>query len=279
MNGKEQLLAKLGALAESGEMPRSQCGIRFMSVIRPLILSGVVAEKRSGGGRQIIVQDSQALQSFIQQTFPIVDSTVSLPSRVVGVHRFRDTKTYRSDTPDIVRIRAFRSGILRKSGRPVEVDNATATHGVFSFRLKSDYTLHGQVALVENPTMFDHFERLKLAVQLVIYGQGRVSTRVVDWLANQHDNDFSLLHFPDYDPIGLAEFERIRKRLASRAQIYLPENLDDLFCRLGNRNLLQKPRSQRLLAELRKSNIREVQTVVKLIDSHNAGLEQEALIG
>jgi hypothetical protein len=249
-----------------------------MSLIRPLLRSGVVVERRSGAGRQVIVYDLPALQSFIQRTFPIEDSGVDLPSRVLGVHRFRDTKTYRSDAADVLRIRAFSPGILYKYGHPVDVHDATATHGVFSFRLAPEYTLRGRVALVENPTVFDLFERMDLALPLVIYGQGRISTRVVDWLANQRDRAFSLLHFPDYDPVGLSEFERIRNRLGSRVQIYLPENLDDLFRRFGNRELLRKPRSQRLLADLRRSNVSEVQAVVTLIDSHNTGLEQEALI-
>ena len=278
MNGKEQLLLKLKTLAESGAMPRSQCGVRFMSLLRPVVLSGVVAEIRIGAGRQLIVQDFPAFRSFIQSIFPMAESAVSLPSRVLGVRRFRDTKTYRSDTPEILRVRAFDPGILRRQGHPVDVHAATTAHGVFSFRITPEYTLHGEVALVENPTVFDLFERLQLALPLVVYGRGRISTCLLDWLASQSDTLFSVLHLPDYDPVGLSEFERIRSRLGSRVQIYLPDNLDALFGRFGNRKLLQKQRSQRLLANLRRSSVSEVQAVVKLIDCHNAGLEQEALI-
>lgn len=279
MNRKERLLLKLSALAESGSMPRSECGVRFIALMRPLVLSGVVAERRSGAGRQFVVQDFSALHSFIQRTFPMDDTALDLPTRVLGVRRFRDTKTYPPDTGEVVRIRAFSPGILRKDGRSVDVDCATATHGVFSFRLTPEYTLHGQVALVENPTVFDLFERLKLALPIVIYGGGRVSKSVLRWLGDQDDADFSLLHLPDYDPVGLSEFWRIRNRLGSRVQIYLPQNLADLFHRFGNHELLEKRRSQRLLAELRSANVSEVQAVVKLIDFYNVGLEQEALIG
>jgi hypothetical protein len=278
MNGKEQLLLKLNALAESGAMPRSQCGVRFMSILRPAVLSGVVAERRIGAGRQLIVQDFPAFQSFIQSIFPMAESAVSLPSRVLGVRRFRDTKTYRSDTPEILRVRAFSPDILRRHGDSVDVHTATTAHGIFSFRLTPEHTLHGRIAIVENPTVFDLFERLQLALPFVVYGRGRISTRVLDWLANQRDTLFSVLHLPDYDPVGLSEFERIRSRIGSRAQMYLPGDLDGLFRRFGNHKLLQKRRSQRLLANLRQSRVSEVQAVVRLIDSHNAGLEQEVLI-
>jgi hypothetical protein len=279
MNTKERLLANLKALAETGALPRSHCGVRLMSLLRPLVSSGVVAERRLGAGRQIIVRDLLAFQSFMKRTFPMDDLAADLPNRVLGVRRFRDTKTYRTNGADILRVRAFSPGTLRKQGLPVDVHGATASHGVFSFRLTPEYTLHGQVAVVENPTVFDLFERLELPPTLVIYGQGRISGRVLGWFCDQGDEEaFSLLHLPDYDPVGLTEFERIRARLGSRAQLHIPEDLDDLFRRFGNPELLGKSRSRRLLVKLRSSKSIEVQTVVRLIDSHNAGLEQEVLI-
>jgi hypothetical protein len=278
MNPKEQLFVKLNTLAHLKVLPRSDCGVRLISLLRPLILSGVIAERRSGSGRQVIVQDLAALQAFIQCKFPMDDPTTDLPNRILGVRRFRDTKTYRSDSADTLRVRAFSPGILRKNGRPLDVHDATASHGVFSFRLTAGYTLHGQVALVENPTVFDLFERLGLTPTLVIYGQGRISNRVLDWFCQQDNEAFFLLHLPDYDPVGLTEFERIRTRLGSRARLYIPDSLDDLFIRFGNPELLGKPRSQQLLAKLHTSKSIEVQTVVRLIDLYNAGLEQEALI-
>jgi len=278
MNTNERLLASLKALADARALPRSRCSTRFMSLLRPLVAAGVVAERRSGAGRQVIVEDSLAFQAFIGRTFPMEDTAANTPSRVVGIRRFRDTKTYRADGPDVLRVRGFSPGILRKNGHSVDVQGATANHGVFSFHLGPEYTLHGRVALVENPTVFDLFERTELALPLVIYGQGRISTRALSWLANQHDEAFCLLHLPDYDPVGLTEFERIRNRLGSRAQLYLPKDLDDLFRRFGNCNLLGRPRSRRLLEHLRTSKLPEVQAVVKIIDSNNVGLEQEALV-
>jgi hypothetical protein len=43
------------------------------------------------------------------------------------------------------------------------------------------------------------------------------------------------------------------------------------------RKLVEKRKSQAMLAQLRKSQSAEVRHVVELIDRHNAGLEQEAL--
>jgi hypothetical protein len=126
--------------------------------------------------------------------------------------------------------------------------------------------------------MFSLFERLALEISLVIYGQGRASKRLVTWLMDQSQPEFSLLHLPDYDPVGLNEFERLRKSLGVRVQLHLPDNLEELFARHSKRQLLHKRNSQALLAKLRSSDCLDVQRVVRLIDVHNAGLEHEALL-
>jgi hypothetical protein len=97
-------------------------------------------------------------------------------------------------------------------------------------------------------------------------------------VSNQTAPDFQLLHLPDYDPVGLDEFTRLRERLGPRVQLHLPANLADLFQHHANVDLLQKPSTQLLLAKLRQSQIAEVRTVLALIEKHNAGLEQEALL-
>jgi hypothetical protein len=108
--------------------------------------------------------------------------------------------------------------------------------------------------------------------------QGRASQRLVDWLSNLTAPGFSLVHLPDYDPIGLAEFERLYACLGERVSLYLPPKLDVLFTRYSNRKLLQKAKTRTIMGRLRGSRLADVQRVLKLIDSHNAGLEQEALL-
>ena len=59
---------------------------------------------------------------------------------------------------------------------------------------------------------------------------------------------------------------------------YLPPDLEARFERFSNRELLKKVNSQAMLAQLRRSELPSVRHVVELIDRHNAGLEQEALL-
>ena len=132
--------------------------------------------------------------------------------------------------------------------------------------------------MTENPAVFAAAERLDLSVDAVIYGHGRISSRILDWLVRTTDSKFSLLHLPDYDPSGLSEFQRLHTRLGKRVTLYVPSDIEARFARFSNPGLLTKANSQVMLAQLRRSDLTAVRRVVELIDRYNAGLEQEALL-
>ena len=196
-----------------------------------------------------------------------------------GVARFRDSKAFASNTPEIVVVRAWREDALLLNDQPACAAAATARHGIFSFLLNHGpgYSLRSPCALVENPAVFTAFERLGLPVGLVIYGQGRASNRLLEWLSGITSPEFTLLHLPDYDPVGLSEFERLRGRLGERIRLHLPADLHQRFARHANRGLLDKPNSRAILANLRRTSSGDIRQVLALIDHHNAALEQEAL--
>jgi hypothetical protein len=267
-------------LLEAGSLARSSCSREFLAALAPMLDSGGVVEERSGAGRRLVVRDAAAFQDFIRHHFPDVAVAPDASSRLTGVARFRDTKSITSDLPEIVTLRAWHGDVLRYDGRHIAIAEATRLHGVFSFLLTDAdrYTLHGPCALVENPAVFTQFEQLGLPPRLALYGHGRSSNRLLDWLAAQTAPDFQLLHFPDYDPVGLDEFIRLQERLGPRVRLHLPDNLTHLFACHSNRELLHRPSNQSLLARLRPHPDHAVRTVLKLIEQHNAGLEQEAML-
>ena len=280
MKNAESQFTHLTRLLETGTVARSACSREFLATLAPLLDSRVVTEDKSGAGRCLVVQNPQAMREFIQHHFPNAPVPAGASSRVAGVSRFRDTKAVASDLPEIVTVRAWRDDSLRTDGKSIGAAEGTRAHGVFSFLLASParFTLHGPCALVENPAVFTQFEHLRLPPHLALYGRGRSSNRLLDWLTAQTAPDFQVLHLPDYDPVGLDEFTRLRERLGPRVQLHLPENLAGLFQHHANGELLQKTSTQSLLAKLRQSGIAEVRAVLALIEKHNAGLEQEALL-
>ena len=280
MTAEENIRAQFEALLGHGSLPYSACSGSFLKTLRPLLDSGVVVEERSGAGRRLAVHDTVAVQAFFSKRYPDAALFDGASSRIVGVARFRDTKALLLDEPRLVCVRAWRANVLLRDGQPVDAAAATASHGVFAFLLadQSPYSLCGACALVENPAVFACLERLNLPVGMAIYGHGRASTRLVDWLAGITAPDFTLLHLPDYDPVGLSEFARFRARLGKRARLHLPHDLPARFERFSNRGLLDKTNSRAVLANLRRSSVPEVRQVLEIIDRHNAGLEQEALL-
>ena len=275
-----QAQIRLRELVESGALPASQCGQAFLKLVAPMLDSGVLNWKRSGAGRRLFVKNVDALRDFSRQCFPEAILPPDAGSRVVSLSRYRDTKALANSENEIISLRAWRDDAMLKNGKPVDAFAATKAHGVFSFLLTPDcpYELRGSCALVESPAVFTVADQLNLGVSLMVYGHGRISKRVVDWLALMTDSSFNLLHLPDYDPVGLSEFQRLHARLGKRVDLHIPDDLETRFAKFSNRELLKKRNSQAMLAQLRRSDLPVIRRVVELIDRNNAGLEQEALL-
>jgi hypothetical protein len=279
VTAKENILAGMAHLLKEGALAKSECSFALLRTLEPMLDAGVVAEKRVGNGWRLVVQDAETLREFRQRSFPNTPLGGNHTSRAAGVARFRDSKTFSSDTPEILSVRAWSEHALLKDGEPAGAARASSEHGVFSFMFSDHYSLRGACALVENPAVFFQFERLHLPVGLVISaGRGRISRRLLDWLRTNDAPEFSLLHLPDYDPVGMLEFTRLRARLGARVRLHLPEDLEERFARYSNRAILEKHNNRAMLANLRQSKLPEVRHVVALIDTNNACLEQEALL-
>lgn len=263
-----------------GGLPLSACSNALLQVLRPVLDSGVVAEEKSGGGRRLVARDAVALRAFFAGRYPDAQAFSGAPNRIVSVGSFRDSKTLTNNAAEIVCVRAWSEGALLRDGLPVDVVSATREHGVFAFSLEvaSPYSVRGVCALVENPVVFALVERLTLTVDLALYGRGRISNRLLDWLVQTNAPNCKLIHLPDYDPVGLNEFARIRARLGDRVELHLPVNLPAHFARFAKRSLLEAANNQVLLRNLRRTTDPEIRSVIELIEHHNGGLEQEALL-
>lgn len=280
MTAENNIRSQFEALLNQGSLPRSACSGSLLKALRPLLDSGVVVEERSGAGRRLAVHDAPAAQDFFAQRYPDAAVFEGASNRIVGAARFRDTKALSFNEPIPICVRAWNGNVLFRGDKPVDAAAATATHGVFAFLLyaQSPYTLRGACALVEGPTVFTFIERLNVPVHLAICYQGSISNRFLDWLASVTAPDFTLLHLPDYDPVGLSEFCRLRARLGKRVHLHLPSDLSVRFEHFSKRSLLDKPNSRAVLANLRRSPVSEIRQVLELIERYNAGLEQEALL-
>lgn len=131
----ENILLHIKHLLQHGQMPSSACGASLRRALRPLLDSGVVVEEKAGGGRRLVVRNVTTFRDFSRSHFPDVPTDSDLGTRTAGVARFRDSKSFLSDTPEVISVRAWAGNALLKSGNPLPAISATLEHGVFSFLL------------------------------------------------------------------------------------------------------------------------------------------------
>ena len=268
-------------LLQQGMLQRSVCSRSIITALKPLFDTGIIRWEKAAGGQRLVVANSSGFERWFRQHFPETQVGEDITSsRIQAVAKFRDTKALPSNLPEIVCLRSTQDGALLRNGQAIETTGPTKENGVFAFALadQSPFTLSGSCALIENPAVFHNFERLKIAMPLVIYAGGCSSRRLVSWLKSNSQHGLKVLHLPDYDPLGLTEFLRLYDQLGNAVTLHLPDTLPQLFRSHSKAGLLADSKNQRMLIELRKAKHISVKRVVEMIDESNAGLEQEALL-
>ena len=276
----DALAEKLVALSLQGSLAASRLTDRDRSRLQSLFEAEVLALERSGAGQKVVVRNPDALDVFVQRTYPsgLQGKSESLPPRSKAVLELRDSKKAREIGPLMVLLRGFGHCQLHAGEEKLDVAHWTELAGVAAICLDNRlWEFAGILAVVENLEVFSHFEKLNTGAQLAIYAQGRISSRILSWLSSPAMAQARIIHCGDYDPVGLDEYLRLKAACPDRAKLYLPANIEDLLARYGKKDLLLGNNAA-ILARLRKDEDQEVRRIVDLIDRHGAGLEQEVLL-
>jgi hypothetical protein len=137
--------------------------------------------------------------------------------------------------------------------------------------------MSGTIAVIENAEPFWYHERILPSVDLAIYATGNMSARLIDWLSSAAMANCSFIHWGDYDPRGLCEYLRLHEACPGRVTTYVPNDIELLLQRFGNRDLLIKQAKD--LERLRDSQSDPIiDEMVGLFDQYRRGLEQEVLL-
>ena len=115
----------------------------------------------------------------------------------------------------------------------------TRDFGAACLRITPDDDWHtgAPLWLIENQALFDRTDWLPLgpAVTLLYYN-GQLSDLLVRWLAARPRGS-RLIHFPDYDGIGLANFARLHAQLGDACHFWLMPGWADSLQRYGSHAL------------------------------------------
>lgn len=274
----------LKQLLANGSVPASAVGRSGMGALRALFDTGALERARVGAGSVIAVRRRQAVEALARQLYPSgLDAAAlvgTLPPRAAAVAAVRDAKRGRRGAAEPVLFRAFYPATLvGQPGGELDLLALTRLAGVAAVTLtpQTSWRFAGRLGIVENLEVFYHVERIAPALDAALYAGGRLSERVVQWLAGETMGATELTHFGDYDPVGLAEYLRLRHSCGPRTALFIPPDLPLLMHRFGKHSLLSG-RNADLMRKLRAEADPTVRAVVALIDATGCGLEQEALL-
>ena len=279
--GVDALAKRLAVLLEDGSIQASRLSKRARSRLASLFDAGILRDVHAGAGYRVEVVSRSGLERWIERHFPhglegLQDGT---SARAAGVANLRDSKRGGTVESTLVMLRGFGSARLPNGrGDALPAAELTTRFGVAALAVDEDseWRLHGRVCTVENLEVFMHVEHLLDPLDIAVYTHGNLPGRVLDWLEASATSSTEFVHAGDYDPVGLAEFLRLHQRLGDRASLLVPEDLDALFERYGNKDILRRSRSE--LSTVRTSDHHQVQQVVDLIERYGCALEQEALL-
>lgn len=274
----------LARLLADGNVPASSLSDRVRAELAGLFDAGVLGEERRGGGRRIVVADHRALQDVCGRWFPsgvetLLGEAGAPRSRIEAVASRRDAKAAPRSATEPVLVRGFGDAVLTRGRERLAVGKWTSAAGFAALELDpvAPWGFAGEVVVVENLEPFRRLEEIAPDVGLAVYAAGRLSARLLAWLAGEAMLGCRLRHWGDYDPVGVDEFLKLKARCGGRVEMVVPDGLDGLFERFGKAALLRD--SEAVLRRVRQATDPTARFVVGLMDRHGCGLEQEALLG
>lgn len=275
----------LADLTANGAVPASRVTNKARARLTPLLAADVLVEVRAGAGRRVEVRDANTLAQFVLRHYPaglFGDATAveGLDRRTQALARYRDSKALGGLDFEIVEYRLSGASSLVIGGIPISRPEPNGGLGAFVLYdrrgVDREIQFSGVVATVENPTVFVRYDWAAAGIDLAIATYGRMSRRFVGWLVGESMRAARVIHFGDYDPVGLSEFCRLEAALEGRSSLFVPDQIEQLFVKYSDRELLS--RSAGLLPALQQHRHSEVQRILRLMADYGGALEHEALL-
>ncbi len=282
MKSSPALARVLVQLLESGSLPLSKVSARVQVDLKGLVDAEVLAVARHGAGRRYLVLQEGALQGVAERLFPegLDAALTQAQSRREAVRNRRDAKAARAADTEAVLLRGMPGAVLRRGDEELEIGAWTRRAGYAALELGAGdaWDFQGLVVVVENLEPFRWVETVVPALLakggIAVYAGGRMSGRMLGWLARLAGEGCRVLHWGDYDPVGMDEFLRLKSACGGRAELVMLEDLEGLFQGYAKAELLSG--NAAVLARLRGCGDDEVEMVVGLMDRFGGGVEQEA---
>lgn len=272
--------------APAAGLPWSRVPVSCQNLLTRLCTCGAVQVVPGQQGKRLRVANAAAFGSVVQSSSPQgLDALKGCPtSRADAVMQFGNAKAVGVGRVQGVFVRTTKPNVvIRRTGTMDSIDVTALTRlaGGAALVLGDGigWEFSGTVVTVENEEAFWRHDRVLPEADLAIYVRGKMSNRVLRWLASAEMASCQIVHWGDYDPIGVLEYVRLQRACCGRVQLHVPDALEDLVARYGKRRLVQAGRQTHALHVLR--NVEDNATVARLVgvfDRQGKGLEQEILL-
>jgi hypothetical protein len=271
----------LQRLLKEKEIAYSQVPKTVKPDLEPYISSGVIDKKRAGCGNKLILRQSDVIAGAVQSRFPQPEIADDIPQRAKAILKARDSKVGdKRHSQFILPLRAHNQIRWKNKEHVLPLDEHTHRYGCASLLLHPDDQWHTDkpLALLENQECFFNSEQLYNAGSewSFAYYSGMISEKFLNWLANKPRTE-KIIHYPDFDPIGLMNYKKLKKRLHRiySVDLAVPSNFEELLTTFGNDQIYLKNLSK-MEALVNAEDITICQ-IARILQKHGLGLEQEVI--
>lgn len=277
-----RLLRELRNAGATG-IAASRVGPGRKTMVEALETCGAVRWLAAGRGSRLLINDAAAFERFAQNRFPLgLDYSLNgVEDRASAVAIAGDAKIAKAANCEGLFVRSTRPGthIISCDERVgVPVFDLTATAGGAAILLDDvhHWKFAGSIAVIENAETFWRHDRAMPEIDMAIYSVGTLSSRrVLAWLASL--TSCPIVHWGDYDPVGVTEYLRLTKVCPDRVTFFMPSIVEQLLSKHGKASLITE--QVEFIDRLRQISGNEiVDRMLAIFDRHRRGLEQEMLL-
>ena len=274
-------VAKKLVLIQNGEK------IPFSALKHPTITSmidnGVLKRIILGRSKiQICISNKDSLCAYLMNHFGIDNL-----ERYIEISQKDDlTRAEAIDISSDSKLKSIRTfkGFLVNSFQPVECKlnnkgiSINPQEGIFTFIYDYENFIPSEkitIVGIENPENFRHIEKLKKLfedIKPLFVSRYPQNKDLIKWLQKIPNN---YIHFGDFDFAGLnIYYNEFKKHLKSKAQFFIPSDIERLLSTKGNRDNYNNQTIQFKIEEIEEEPIK---LLILLIEKYKKGLEQEIL--
>jgi len=239
----------------------------------------VVASMRGAGETYRVIDRvllEQASRELSPGPLPGGGQFSELPRRSVNLARARNTKSGSSALETAhLHLRSVQGPIewTTVGGHLILEPNGAAS--VLVAEAGDNWHTDAPLWLVENQTLFDRLNWHHGPPSTVGLYSGHLSRALLAWLSCRSRAP-AVIHFPDYDGIGLQNYSRL-KAACPGAELFVPDDFERLLMAYGNRALFKRTHKQLMNSLSAIDGDAVASRAISLMLANGLALEQEAI--